>query len=86
MHRKEKKKRRGKGKRKEEKIGDLIDTHTHIHIQSTTSSSGLINQRFSWISLIVYLLTFWLTSVNVLINVSERRFHLNNVTIYVKNH
>ena len=34
----------------------------------------------------MYLLTFSLTSVNVLINVGERRFHLNNVNIYVKNH
>ena len=37
-------------------------------------------------SLIVYLLTFYLTSMNVLINISERRFHLNNVNIYGKNY
>ena len=34
----------------------------------------------------MYLLTFYLTQVNVLINVTERRFHLNNVNFYVKNH
>ena len=34
----------------------------------------------------MYLLTFQLTSVNVLVNVSERRFHLNSVNFYVKNH
>ena len=35
----------------------------------------------------MYLLTFNIyITVNVLINVGERRFHLNNVNIYVKNH
>ena len=36
----------------------------------------VINQRFSWVSLNVYLLTFKLTSVNVLVSVGKHRIHL----------